>query len=89
MAAAECREDSYVGCPAPSYLPPECGDAGWEMDGQGQLVCTTEQPPAPLAATGYDGSMGMGGVIAALLIIVAGVALVRRRRRNRGEQADG
>ncbi|QUE25626.1 hypothetical protein SEA_SADLAD_80 [Microbacterium phage SadLad] len=81
ITVTECKPDSYVGCPAPSYQPPECGDAGWEMNGQGQLVCATEQPPAPLAATGADGVMMGGGVIAALLVIVAGGKLLLHRRR--------
>lgn len=80
-----CKDTYVTSCtPAPPVDLPEC-EHGWEL-GNGTAVCATEQPPsAPLAATGGDLGVAVGGGALAAALLCAGVALAIRARRKRRE----
>lgn len=88
IVAAECRPDTYVGCPAPGVELPDC-EHGWEI-GNGTAVCSTT-PPAPveLATTGGDATLvgaayyiGLPLLVGGLIVIVSHYVKEWRKRRE-------
>lgn len=69
-----CKPDTYVGCPAPATVPPECAD-GWEI-GNGTIVCAA---PPPLAATGLPIDPMAGIALSFALILVGAIGLASSR----------